>query len=172
MALTLTKETGAGSASSNAYCDFNDFQTYLESHLYANAAENTTVETQEAALVWATRLLDEHVSWDGTPTQVDQALQWPRIGVMKKGGRKLIDHNSIPQWLIDATCELARHLISEDRTAEDDTTGFTRIKVDVIELEVDKTDRDDQILPKSVRSIVMPYGTVVSSGSMARLMRV
>jgi hypothetical protein len=173
MALTIVVETGSASASSNSYASVQNARDYSLRHLYASGLQNANQETLEAALVWATRVLDEQVSWKGTRNSIDQALEWPRIGVYDKNGF-LYDNDEIPQWLIDATCELARALIAADRTADDfaGPRGFSQMTVGDLSLSIDKFDRQG-VLPDSVVSMVSGYGTVSgSSGGMTvRLIR-
>ena len=171
-ALTLTKETGTSSTSSNAYANHDDALSYSYAHLYAAALQNNSQQTVEAALVWSTRLLDELVEWHGSRTDIDQALEWPRIGVKDKNG-VLYDINEMPTWLVDATCELARQLLAADRTADDfaGPRGYSRMQVDTLALDIDKFDRVG-MLPDSVRAIVQPYGTVTGRGATTvRLLR-
>ena len=93
---------------------------------------------------------------------------WPRHGTKDKDGWA-IDHNLVPTMVKNATAELARLLISEDRTAEPDTLGFTRIKAGSLELVVDKADRKN-VLPASVTRMLAPVATIAGSGVL-RLVR-
>lgn len=162
MALTLTVESGQGTGNSYASVDVAD--EYHYSRLGSEDWQNATPSTKEAALVWATRLLDEQVSWVGTKKDRDNTLSWPRYGAYDRDGWP-IDTDAIPTAVKNATAELARYLITGgDRTAEEDTLGFKRIKVDTIELEIDKYDRKP-ILPKSVVSLIGTLGTVSSNSS-------
>lgn len=163
MALTLSVETGSGSTTSNSYTSVAVADEYHYARFDSASWQNATIETKEAALVWATRLLDEQVEWTGTKKDKDNALRWPRYGAFDREGWS-IDTDAIPTEVQNATAELARHLIDGDRAAEDDTLGFKRIKVGEIELEVDRTDRKD-IIPRSVISIIGPLGKVASNRS-------
>lgn len=106
--------------------------------------------------MWATRLLDQCVNWKGYKKTEDQALRWPRTGVIDPDGHS-VDEDSIPTFLKHATAELARYLIDSDRTAETDISGFKEIEVDVIKLKIDKHNKTS-IIPKSVWAIIRPYG--------------
>lgn len=165
MALTLIKEDGTGKTNSNSYADRTDGDTYHERRLHTDDWDNASDEDQDAALVWATALLDQHVLWNGARTDENQALRWPRAGLVDRDGWAIED-DEMPQDLVDATCELARYLLSEDRTAEPETLGFSRIKTGPVEVEVDKEDRDSStVLPDAVRSMVDYLGVPETSRS-------
>jgi hypothetical protein len=173
MALSIVVETGGSAASSNSYASVQNARDYSLAHLYASGLQNANEETLAAALVWATRLLDQHVTWKGSRNDIDQGLEWPRIGVSDKNG-VLYDNNEIPQWLIDATCELAKHLIANDRTTDDfgGPRGFKNMQVGDLALDIDKFDRPGA-LPDSVVAMVSSYGTLSagSGGMTVRLIR-
>ena len=164
MALDLVSTAAASNA--NTYCDLDDANQYHEERLHAEIWTAAAVETRKAALVWAARLLDMHADWEGVPWTSGQALRWPRAGVYDPDGRALA-HDAIPTFLKHAAAELARHLISEDRTAEPDTLGFKTMKVDTISLTVDKYFQR-RTLPASVRAMIAPY---VSGAGGRRLVR-
>ncbi len=152
-------ETGSASATANSYASVANGNTYHAAHLYASTWLQATDSQKEKALMWATRLLDEQVVWSGFKRERSQALQWPRNGVTDKAGY-IIDSNVIPQVVKDAISELARYLMTSDRTAEADTIGFKRIKAGPVEIEVDKADRDSQkqLVPKHVLEMLYPIG--------------
>ena len=161
---TIVVETGSGSATANSYASVADGNTYHAGHLYATKWTQATDATKEKALIWATRLLDEWFDWEGTKGDRLNALQWPRIGTRDRGNWS-IDTNVIPVALKDATCELARLLLVEDRTAfaEADPRGFKRIKAGSLEMEIDRADRKP-VLPTHVRMMLAPLGTPLGAG--------
>ena len=65
---------------------------------------------------------------------------------------------AIPAWLKNATAELARYLLTEDRTAERGY-GLQSVTADVVEVVFDSAD-EKPVLPASVRSMVAAYGSV------------
>lgn len=167
MALTLVAETGAVVANANSYATAAQARSYALGRLYSEDMQNVTQSTLEAALVWATRLLDTQVRWNGIKYDQNQALEWPRVGVYDKSGF-LYDFDEIPQWLIDAVCELSLFLLKEDRTADQDTYGFSRMKVADLEIDIDKFDRRN-VLPDSVIAMVRPFGVVAGAPSVKLL---
>ena len=78
MPLTLIKETGDGLVDANSYADTADGAAYHDGHLYPAPWTAATSETQEAALVMATRLIDALFHFKGFRRLSTQALQWPR----------------------------------------------------------------------------------------------
>lgn len=153
----LVLEDGTGLTNSNSYCSVGEATVYHSDRLHNSEWE--TSDDQVPALIWATRMLDEQVNWQGSLANEDQALRWPRAYVYTRDG-VLIDEDVIPQWLKDATAELAYHLLSSDRLAEAGTMGFKEISLPGISIKPDKFDRPS-VLPKSVWSIIAPYGSRV-----------
>ncbi len=153
---TIVVETGTASATANSNVSVANANTYHASHLYGSAWNQATDAAKEKGLIWATRLLDEQMDWSGLKRERAQALQWPRVGVNDRGGY-LIDSNTMPQPIKDATAEFARYLLTADRTAESDTLGFRRIKAGPVEIEVNIADRV-QIVPRHVVEMLWPIG--------------
>ena len=116
--------------------------------------------TKEAALVWASRILDYTFDWSGDKYTIEQAMRWPRWAVLDRDGQ-LFDSNEIPVELKNAASELARLLITTDRSAESGTEGLSKLKVDVIELTFDKLDRIDTI-PDEVYQMISHLGSLKS----------
>lgn len=158
-----------GDPNANSYATVQQADDYHADHLYGSSWTSAATATKEAALIWATRLLDEQVEWVGTKVTIEQALRWPRSDAWTPD-QELLASDTIPIWLVRATAELARYLIQEDRTSER-SHGLTRVKADVVEVEFDRHD-ERPMLPPSVRSLVGPYGSVkAASPGWAKLER-
>ena len=175
MSLVLVATPGASNANTYATkAEASAVGGYFESRLFTTTWTGATVADRNAALVWATTILDDWVDWTGSRVDDDQSLRWPRYSVEDKDGWT-VDSDSIPEFLKNATSELAMHLLGGDPTDAPDTLGFTRLKVSSLELEVDKTDRDSETtIPDHVKAMIEPYyGTVRSrgTGGVAKLQR-
>ena len=66
---------------------------------------------KENALITATRMLDRR-QWVGTEYDDPQTLDWPRSGVTDPEG-VAVDETVVPQFILDATCELALALMED-----------------------------------------------------------
>lgn len=152
MALVLDATVGGSSA--NSYCTRAEGDTYHEAHLYATAWTGATSGNKDAALVWATRMLDEQIEWAGEKTTVEQALRWPRGGAYDRDGIE-IDSDIIPAFLKNATAELARYLLSSDRPSALDSamSGIESVEVGSVKVKFDKMDRIST-LPDSVMAMI------------------
>lgn len=155
MPVAFTVEDGSGKLNANAYCTVEEATDYHASRLHSDTWTDSYAKEQQAAIMWATRLLDERFDWIGQPANTGQALQWPRFGTWNRDGHP-VSRAIIPQWLKNATAELARHLVASDIEAPPDTAGFSRIAVGDIALTVDKRDRAP-VIPPSVLSMVKFY---------------
>jgi len=161
--VAMIVEDGTAKDNANSYCSVDDANTYHEKRLHTDDWDNAITSTKEMALMWATRLLDDLIDWDGWKYTTTQALRWPRTGVVDLDGDD-IDHTQIPDFLKNATAEFARCLIAEDRTADPDTKGFKRIVVGSgdVDIAVDKYDRK-RTIPPSVWLMVRHYGKKVKN---------
>jgi len=139
MSATFTVETGTGSSSANAYVSVADADQYN----LDNSADATWVAASDAdkqkAIRLATQYMDNvyYARWLGSPTNEDQALNWPRYDVPKNVSWTY-DDDEMPELLKDACAELA--IISAggttllpNQTAATDVME-EKLKVDVIEI--------------------------------------
>ena len=184
MPLTLIKETGAELSDANSYASAADGDAYHDGHLYAAAWTAVVTGSKEKALVMATRLIDGLFQFDGFKRLSAQALQWPRrecrdpdieIGVIP--GLLLVrgpflDETKVPALVVNATCELARALLVEDRTDDPDGEGLSSISV-VGSLRLDFNANDRQpVIPLIVQTWLGKFGEYIAhSKGMARLVR-
>ncbi len=155
----------SGGASSNSFATIAEITTYNDEHPDNTKWSGATTDVQKIAAITATRLLDEWVQWVGTKATAAQALRWPRYGVLDVD-EYYIDGDVIPNFLKDATSELARIIAEEGNITKDpDTQGFKSLQAGSLKMEIDKADRDKiGVLPDSVLAIVEPYGTVRKRG--------
>lgn len=112
MALVLDDTPMASTA--NTYLLAAAADTYFEGHLFASAWTAATLGTKEQALVHATRIIDQHL-FVGQRATEEQALQFPRYGVLDKDGR-LLDGDEVPGFVKNATCLLALGLLEAGTT--------------------------------------------------------
>lgn len=168
--MALTLDTTIGGASSNAYCTLAEAESYMEARLHKANWTAATDADKNAAIAWATRILDEELDWDGTVLSDSQALRWPRTGVYTRDGY-LISSGSIPTFMKNATAEFAFKLVEEDRTGDFEMAGLKKIVITgAIELTADKSIPKPTI-PDSVYKMVS-FCARRSSRPLRRLTRV
>lgn len=162
--MALVFDTTVGGTAANSYTTIQEAEDYNDARLFSTW-DAVALADRQAALVWATRILDYSFDWAGAKYTIEQALRWPRYSVLDRDGQ-LFDSTEIPAELKDAVSELARLLASTDRAADSGTEGLKKLKVDVIELEFDKNDRLPTV-PDEVYQMVSHLGrlrTVASGG--------
>lgn len=153
----------AGATDANTYCTLVEATAYFDTQLYRSNWQGSVTDEQNRALLTATRLLNENFEWNGYKRTEEQSLPWPQYGQVDPYGFD-VDYTTIPQFLKDATAELAGHLIGSDRTAEDDTRGFKELQAGTLKLVVDKGDRK-KVIPDSVLNMLRSYGTILNTAS-------
>jgi hypothetical protein len=183
MSLTLIKEDGTGKADANSYANAADGDAYHAGHLYASAWTAATTANKEAALVFATRLIDSQFQFNGYRTDYRQALQWPReqcldpdvdVAVLTGLFRRpdnFVDSDVVPKAVVDATCEMARELLIADRTAAPPGEGMKYENTGTTQKGYDKNDRRPIISPVA-QAMLAKFGALIKSNSGAvRLVR-
>lgn len=154
MALVLV--TTAGSKDANSYASLDDGNQYHEGHSQGATWTEATEDKRRRGLVTATRQLDAWFEWDGDVAFSDQALLFPRKGVVGRNGY-LLDGESIPVVIRNATCELARSRLT-DAGPTDDADNISRLKAGPVDI----TFRDETVtfvIPDAVIILVKHIGT-------------
>ena len=184
MALVLVKEDGSGLANANTYALATDGDAYHDGHLYATAWTGATNPNKEKALAMATRLIDGLFQFNGFKRVTAQALQWPRRecrdpdntngivpGLLLARG-PFLDETKVPALVVNATCELARALLLEDRTDDPDGEGLSSMSlVGSLRLDFNATDRQP-VVPVLVQTWLGKFGEYSGHRQgMARLVR-
>jgi hypothetical protein len=168
--MTIVVEDGTGLTNANSYCSLVDANTYnLGNVYYSDYWDALDDDVRENHLIKASEYLDIYVDWFGTRVYETSGLRWPRSGVIDLDGNA-IDDGIIPVNLAKATAEMAYFLSKEDRFAEPDTKGISQLKVDVIELVFDKTDRKGAF-PPNVLALLRSLGSVITDSVSIKLGR-
>jgi hypothetical protein len=142
--MALVVEDGTGLANAESYVSVADADTYVSN--YMTDATNTLwtalgTPAKEKALRRATAYIDTEYGerWKGRRTTEDQALDWPRTGVVDYD-EWAIDSDVIPQVLKDATAEMAARLAVEDEEFFDDLDPGGAIKRENVQVGPLKSD--------------------------------
>jgi hypothetical protein len=172
MAFSFSVEDGSGVADATSYVSVQDADDILTVNIHAGpewtAASN---DDKERLLSWASRYLDERARWFGTKAVETSALRWPRSGVKDQDDIEISD-DVIPRQLQIATAEMARYLLSDDRSVERDQDGLERLKADTIELEFADGYRLPAV-PSHIGYLIKGLGTIGSGNgtTFARIIR-
>lgn len=151
-----------GGASSNSYATAAQADTYHEAHVSGATWTAATDDQKCRALVQATRQLDAYVEWDGYAASTTQALAWPRTGLYDPNTEVDLPSDALPDELVWATAEQARHLLAGDRAAEStaEVQGVTRIAAGSVELEFAPTSGTRQsVLAPAAYQFIAQWGT-------------
>lgn len=172
--MALVLDATVGGASANVYCTLAEANTYHETRLFSTAWTGAVGAdtTRNAALVWATRLLDLLIVWAEYPAATTQALQWPRTGILDALKLSNIPSTVIPVELKNATAEFARQLIPSDRTADfgPEAKGIKSFTAGPVSFEF-KELIIPKVVPDSVAAMLPPHWGYVR-GRMARSIEV
>ena len=138
-------DSSTDKTSYNCFCSLEEADVYHGRRLANNDWRNADEDTRMSALFHATDILHRQ-KWIGAPTTYNQALSWPRRFVPNRNSInqgftgdleyidintpvsltfRYIDDNSMPQFLIDATSELANYLILRSGSGKDEVSQYT-----------------------------------------------
>jgi hypothetical protein len=187
MSFTFVVEDGTMPAGANSYVSLDFANTYLEANTFAYTPWSAlTDQEKQLLLVWSSRYLDQRATWNGIPTSVflanpyqanviagfvstpalepvpTQPMRWPRADAFDVDNVP-IPYDVIPIQLQNATCEMARYLITQDRSLERPQDGIKELKLDTMTLIF----RDNYVLPivpSEISYIIRGIGTI-SSGT-------
>lgn len=108
----------------NSYATVAEADTYFNDRLDVAAWTNANATQKAQALVTATRLLDT-LHWTGVAVSETQPLAFPRSGMYfdpRLGMDIELNDSSVPTRVIQATFELAYHLLNNDGLLDDTGT--------------------------------------------------
>lgn len=151
----------------NTFVTVERADALLEAELHADTWRAATHEHKAQALVTATRALCAVVAWAGGRTTATQALEWPRIGLVDRGGFD-VDEDTIPVDVERATTLYAQAFLSEDRLADSDldTLGVRSLTVGSVSLTFDGGAQGGgsgvKPIPDAVWYLIAPWGTVIN----------
>ena len=173
MAITLVATPK--SATANTYALLATAETYHESHVDASGTwADATDPDKNIALAMATRLLDAKYAWEGYATDADQILQWPRNGLWDYIELNLVDADTYPLQLKNATAEQARLLLGGDTTADlaQSVQGLTGLKVGSIDLKFKESIASSKPVPDSVATLIPAWwGRLLGGGAIRPIVR-
>ena len=155
----MALDTTIGGASANSYLLETEADSLLEDdRLYGSAWTAADTDVREAALRWATALIDTYFTFDGAINDHTQRLRWPRYNSHDSDGR-LISQTIYPIALQRSTAALALELLKRDRSAEPTILGLgiREGKVGSVNAVIDKNMILDMV-PDSVVALMYPIG--------------
>lgn len=157
MPFVFTVEDGSGLPDATSYVSVAAAEDYFAVDANAAAFLALTTDAKQLYLAWGTRLLDQKTDWKGDPATTTQALRWPRTGVSDRDSRS-IPSDIVPTPVAAAACELARWLMTNNPTADQDIEYIRRVVVDVVEIEYQE-DTVQVAYPSIIASILSGLGS-------------
>ncbi len=162
--MALVVEDGTGLSTAESYITVTDADTYATAHGDDSAWDAAIDAEKEEALRLSAQYLDFMYgpTWKGVRSNEDQALNWPRTGVIDPDGFA-IDNDALPQKLKDAQVEAAiRHNNGTSLfpdLANDGDIASIRSKVDSLEEAITYVGAGSSPSPTFpiIRSLLLPY---------------
>lgn len=142
--MAIAVDATIGGAASNSYIDVAAADQIMEYRQTTFAVWSALSDDQKgAALISATQMFDA-LDWKGIRAAEGQSLRWPRSGVYDLDGYAIAD-DAIPSDVQEAVADYAYTVSQGDQFQATGLEGFSEIKVDVINLKLDASDRDSAI---------------------------
>lgn len=123
--VTYVVEDGSGKSDANSYATIAEADAYMNDYKNLPAEWDTSTEVQkQVAMIRGTQYIEDLARgrFKGVQTSEDQALQYPRDGVINESGYS-IDHDEIPVQLKFSVFESALRVRQGTSLVPDDTTG-------------------------------------------------
>ena len=170
-----------GDPAATSYCTVAEAYARLRLSIDDDLTTTAVQNQLSDALVWATQLIEEQVTWYWPPATITQALSWPMSAARDPRGRPVAS-GSIPDFLKQATAEYALALVRGARQqaaglATSALQGLRSLQVQDVQIdlasdgEVQGTTMPDVLrMPAPVRRMLSPYGEV-AGGETVRLVR-
>lgn len=155
--MDIVVEDGTGIVIANSYLSTDEADDFLSIDIHSNWLPLTD-DVKEKLLMYATRVVDQRVRWNGRKTYPTSGLAWPRCGVRDKEGF-LIEDNIVPSAVKYAVAVLANHLITNNPEVANTASNMTEIQVDVITLKFD-VNKSPEKYPSQIKFILEGLGTV------------
>jgi hypothetical protein len=132
-------------ATYNTFCGTTEANSYFDRRLGDSSWTSASDDDKSSALYWATDILHRQ-SWIGAPKVYSQNFSWPRRYVpnrlsLSQGFRgdleyidvntpmsltfQYLDSDTIPQFLKDATSELAHYLMKRNSSGKTEVSQYT-----------------------------------------------
>lgn len=169
MALDAT----VGGVSANSYIDEAAAEIYFETVINSDAWDNATSPNREAALITASRLLDQNVNYFGYIAEDTQAMRWPRTLTYNQDGVEYLD-TIIPEKLKNIVCDLALSIL-ENGGYTASTNQFKQMNIGSLLFKY-KDPAGDGPFPPNVLEAIKLFGDYIGAStgrqpSTARLQR-
>lgn len=164
--MTLVLDSTSKSPTGNSYASLAEADAYHEARGFNDEWTSAQVETKNAALAWATRLM-ERLDFGGYVSSTTQALRWPRMVVFTPDGIEF-SRTEVPQFVKDAQAELALYLLREDRTEDQGSVGISEVAVGSVDVKFNTVAGSSKAnyIPASVLDL-LKFGLARSPGSVA-----
>lgn len=169
------------SATYNTFCSIDEADSYFDRRLGDSDWSSANTDDKSSALYWATDILHRQ-SWLGAPKDYEQNYAWPRRYVpnrlsISQGFRgdleyidvntpmsltfKYLDDSTIPDFLKDATSELALYLLKRVDSGKDGVSRYkdqlSSLKVGSINLNFREDENYLTDLPYQVHHIISDF---------------
>jgi len=156
--MAVTVVATAKSATANSYVTLAETDTYFEGRLNATGWSGAaTDDIKNRAIVMSTARLEQE-EYFGSPTDIDQALKWPRFSIVDSDGR-LFDQDVIPAPVKNACQELALELLNGGVVlADTGLEGFVNVKVGSLDV-TPRVSRRAGTLPQQVKRLLELWRT-------------
>lgn len=165
--MTLIVEDGTGLSNADSYVSVLGADTYVGDTFFSGSWSTTSTPDKEKLLKNATRLLDSFYDFKGEKTVSTSSLRWPRTGVFDNDGVEVAS-NIVPKGIVFATVEMAIALQNNNFLAENDARGISSLKVDVIEIQFERSEKTWKI-PSSVSHYLRGLGYAVTGSRVGNL---
>lgn len=149
-------DSTVGGANATSLMPVDRLDELLSERLHVTAVSGWTNGQKQAGLMMVSRLMTTRLCVLGEPTYPDQALLFPRSGLLNRNGVE-IDPSTIPVDIEYAVVEWLLRIAPSDTSVESDISiqGITKIKAGPVELAFkDEIENSGRSVPANVLAMI------------------
>jgi hypothetical protein len=149
-------DSTVGTTTANSYVTVAEADAYFQDRLHSS--DWTAATGKEAALITASRLLDWELTFQGSKTNQNQSMQFPRSGMIIDEYE--ISDVIIPQEIKFAVFELALQSLKKDRVVDNPMSGIEQVKAGPLFVKATPGGYDSTIasvIPKHIKSMLSKF---------------
>jgi len=148
-----------GAANANSFQTVAEVDAYFVNRVPVASREEWTdadSEDKDAAVIMATIQMTALICWASYPTNLTQALPFPRTSLLAKNELEYVPNDVIPQEIKNAHAEFSRYLLLDERLDDSDVIklGLQKVKAGPIDIQF------LQKYPVTHQPPVIPYSII------------
>ena len=167
--MALTIDATVGGMNSNSFATLEEIENIIlevpqETAWWALGAKGVSNDKKLGIMIRATKDLSNRIIYEQFPTSANQALPFPRIGLLYRNHPyKFVPSDIIPVELKQAQAEMCRFLAAADRSVSDPKAEVQSKSLSGLSVSYFQSYWKHQIIPQPVYELISCWGQRVGN---------